>query len=76
MGVVELLNLMMKDTIRLLGPPSLPLVYSTTVFHLNQEHGKLPGAAAELPFFVSITRCQCVAVPSRHGQAVVVAAGH
>lgn len=52
-----------KDTIALPGPPSSLLGYSTTLFHTNQEHRKLPGADAELPFFVTITRCQCVPSP-------------
>lgn len=39
-------------------------------FHVN------PAAAPGLLFFVSITRCQCVATPSRHGQAVVEAGSH
>lgn len=34
------------------------------------------GGEAGLLFFVSITRCQCVAIPFRHGQAVVVAGCH
>lgn len=42
----------------------------------TQQQNQLLGGEAGLLFFVSITRCQCVAIPSRHGQAVVVASSH